>query len=189
MTAPVINQLVDAATADDPSGGPNPEAAAESVSVARDSEAVASPPPAEVPPEARPVRVVEPSRKAKGSPTKADLQAMLDNAEARASALQGQLVGLQRTVNDSAVTELSGHLAAAITLAGEVMGVWRGPHWRFTDLEAQPVGDAWAPILAPYASKFNVALPWGVALMVTWRVLRPRLQKDAELRERKDEQG
>jgi len=64
------------------------------------------------------------------------------------------------------------------------MAAWRGPHWRFTDSEAQPIGDAWAPILAPYAEKLNVALPWSIALLVTWRALRPRLQKDPELREK-----
>jgi hypothetical protein len=174
MTSPV-DRLVAVAT-DNADAAGNAGAAGEAIDAARAAE-LPQPEPVRVAPE--PVGQV--SRKAPKNKT--ELLAALAERDAAIASMQAQLNALQDRSAAQAVDGLSAALSDAMILAGDIMASMRGPHWRFTDAEAQPVGDAWAPILAPYADKLTTVMPWGIAITVTWRALRPRLQRDSELKQ------
>lgn len=79
--------------------------------------------------------------------------------------------------------ELREPLRVTFDLAGKVMASYRKwPGWALEPSEANMLADAWAPCLAPYMSQIAGAMPWVTAVVITYGVVAPRLNAEAEAR-------
>lgn len=105
---------------------------------------------------------------------KADLERELDDLRREHDALKARH-------NDDAINGLSATIAVGIQVTGDFVAASRGSHWKFSSDETKPMGDAWAVVVAPYAEKLQKYLPLVIALGLTWKSLKPRLDIDREI--------
>lgn len=113
--------------------------------------------------------------------TKAEIQAELEQTQRELAAIRHDLQALQARSNVNAIDDLAATFVFAIEVSSSLVAAQRGPHWKFETEEAKPVGEAWAVVAAPYAERLQKFLPLALALGVTWRSLKPRLDRDAEI--------
>jgi len=71
--------------------------------------------------------------------------------------------------------QLAGVLALTFGMAAGVAATRYGPHWELREDEGARLGDAWAPVLAPYLGGMGKAAPWVTAVIVTAGVVAPRV--------------
>lgn len=71
-------------------------------------------------------------------------------------------------------------LAAMFEIGGKIVAKRRGAHWLLDKEECDALGQAWTNALAPYLEKIGGALPFAAAAAITFGVLKPRLDLDAE---------
>jgi type II secretory pathway pseudopilin PulG len=72
-------------------------------------------------------------------------------------------------------------LAATFDILGKLVARKRGPHWALEKEESETLGKTWTAALAPYLPQIGAAVPWAAAAAVTWAMVQPRLNRDAEL--------
>ena len=119
-----------------------------------------------------------PIGESKARKTKAELAADLAAKEKELEDTRSRLSVVEARGNDKAVNDLGATIALAIQVAAQFVAAQRGPHWLFQDEEAGNLGSAWAVVAAPYAEQLKGAIPWALAIGVTWQSLRPRLEAD-----------
>lgn len=104
--------------------------------------------------------------------TKSELQAENDELRAKVDALGP----------DPAETEakLARGMAGTVSLVGEMLAESGAPAWRFTDDQANALGQIWAPILAPYMATIGAAAPITIAVVQTAVVLLPNYRAHRE---------
>lgn len=112
--------------------------------------------------------------------TRASLRGALDESEARRVALESEIARLR----DAAQVRGSGMLATMLTTTFDVaFGIVatrrQQPAWMLERWEAEMMGQAWADALAPYWSSIAPYAPIGMAAVVTWGALDPRLRVEA----------
>lgn len=101
-----------------------------------------------------------------------------DELEQELDRMRSELGTLKARSNTDAVDSLSATIAMGVGVLGSMMASSRGSHWVFADSETKPIGDAWAVVVAPYADKLGKYLPLAIALGVSWKALKPRLDTD-----------
>ena len=175
---------------------PNPEGAAvlaldlaEEVSGGPEAKTPASEeaPRAEEPPAPAPASARGPGRP-KGSktrkapaPDKAAPPASKAELRARIAELEAKAAGNAPTLEETAAT-LRPVLTLTFTSLFNLLAGFRGPHWAVDPSEALALGEAWAPVVAPYMDEMGQHLPLVSAVVVTASVVMPKLAADRESR-------
>lgn len=113
--------------------------------------------------------------------TKAEAIAELERSKSALADLQSRMQTLEARTNTQAIDDLGATFALALSIGSRFVAAQRGPHWVFKDDESKNVGDAWAVVAAPYASRLKTFVPWALAIGVTWKALEPRLEQDKVL--------
>lgn len=121
----------------------------------------------------------EPARKK--NPTKAELTAEVDRMASELQRLQERNRVLEAMTSQKAINDLGATMALAIKIAGQFMAAKRGDHWIFPDTEAKGLGEAWSAVAAPYAEQLKTAVPWALAVGLTWQSIASRLEKDGAI--------
>lgn len=114
------------------------------------------------------------TRKGGHKATKAELVDEVARLRSQLSAVAGEEdpEQLQR------VGLLRGALAMTFSALGQVIAARRGPHWKFSPDETEQLGNAWAPVVAPYVGAVGTYLPWLSAAAVTYAVVEKRVAID-----------
>lgn len=132
------------------------------------------------------VEVGEPSRESSGAAptqkpkrmTKAEALAEVERLNVELQATRQKAQSAEARLNVEAVNNLGAVMAMALKVGSQIVAAQRGSHWVLRDDEATPMGEAWAVVAAPYADKLGKALPWALAIGVTWKAIAPRLEQD-----------
>lgn len=124
-------------------------------------------------PEQSPAPGGEKPKRKRNRRTKAQLEAE-KAAAAQAAAPEGV------SAEDLARCEYA--LSATFEILSKVVAKRRGPHWTLEAEEAGTLGKMWTTVLAPYLPKIGGAVPFAAAAAVTWSMVQPRIQRDAELK-------
>lgn len=122
-------------------------------------------------PEPEPVVLPKRMTKAQALEEVARLQLKLKDYESRLKVLEARTDG-------DAINNLGATFALAIQVAGQFTAAKRGKHWLFPPDEAKTLGEAYAIVAAPYAEQLKQAVPWAMAIGLTWQSLSTRLEQD-----------
>lgn len=71
--------------------------------------------------------------------------------------------------------QLAGALGLAFGMGAGLAATRYGEHWELKAEESERLGNAWAPVLAPYLGGMGKAAPWVTAVLVTAGVVAPRV--------------
>lgn len=110
---------------------------------------------------------------------KADLLKELDKVKSELSALKARS-------DTQAISELGAVVSMGVVVMGDFVAASRGSHWTIPKSEADPLGNAWAVVVAPYADRLAKYLPTAIALALSWRTLQPRLAEDRRIADAKN---
>lgn len=118
--------------------------------------------------------------------SRAALAAQLTEKEQEIAGMKERLEALEARSNTQAVEQLGAIIATGVSVSSQFLAEKRGPHWLFDhETEATPIGQAWAPVLAPYADKIVEYAPWILACVTTWGIVKPKLDIDRAILEAK----
>jgi len=88
--------------------------------------------------------------------------------------------GRLKTAHDAqGMKELGGILSMIAGVASRIVASRRGKHWNLSDKEQKEIGNAWAPVLAPYMADLAAYIPLAAAAAVTYNVLESRIAVDS----------
>ncbi len=174
-----IAELINAAlpSADN---GQSAESAIDAITAARDELSALSSGPAESeqPVESGQVYTAPVQGEPKRNRTKAELQADAERMQREIESLRARNARLEAITSGDAINDLGAIIAFGIQIGGKVMAAQRGKHWLFPADEREPLAEAWAKAIAPYAETIKDYLPLGLAVALTWRSVSVRLEQD-----------
>lgn len=91
-----------------------------------------------------------------------------------------ELAPLPGGVTREEMDQLAGALAVAFGMGCGLAALRFGEHWKLEDDETAKLGNAWAPVLAPYLGGMGAAAPWVTAALVTAGIGAPRVMRSLQ---------
>jgi hypothetical protein len=113
--------------------------------------------------------------------SKHELAQLNSELERRVRDLEGQLAAVEPERAAMLRQGLEGALTTTFRAAGGIAArVRRAPFWRLEEAEAHQLAVAWTPVLEPYLGKMQEHAPLMAALVVTYEVIGPRAELEAQ---------